>query len=257
MLILNADDLGRLKAATDTTLACHEHKRVFSTSAMVFMEDSERAAGLALAAGIDVGLHINLSERFTAGLVPGKLRNQHDRICRFLKASKYALLLYHPLLREQFRYVFEAQLAEFVRLYGRQPSHLDGHQHMHLASNMLIGQILPTGARVRRSFSFRPGEKSLVNRLYRAAVNRYLARRHRLVDYFFVLSQHLTLDRLERIVDLARQTNVELMTHPQVEREYEFLMSDDYAQAVSQVRLVRHDELQPFPASDGKNTLTA
>src|SRR5437667_9634595 len=119
MLIVNADDLGRERAATDNTLGAYAHNRVSSTSAMVFMEDSERAAELALASGIDVGLHINLSEGLTAGSIPARLRDYHERICRFLRASKYALLFYHPLLREQFRYVFEAQHEEFLRLYGR------------------------------------------------------------------------------------------------------------------------------------------
>ena len=162
MLIVNADDLGRLKTATDAALSCYAKKRITSTSVMVFMEDSERAAELALSSGIDVGLHVNLSERFSAGAVPVRLRDYHDQICRFLTASKYALLLYHPWLAGKFRYVFEAQYAEFLRLYGRAPSHFDGHQHMHLASNMLIQRILPAGTKVRRSFSFRPGEKSFV-----------------------------------------------------------------------------------------------
>src|SRR5262249_28798141 len=200
MLIINADDLGRLKTTTDAALSCYGKKRITSTSVMVFMEDSERAAEMALSSGIDAGLHINLSERFSAGSVPVRLRDYHDQICRFLPANSYALLLYPPWLAEKFRYVFEAQYAEFLRLYSRAPSHFDGHQHMHLASNMLIQRILPAGTKVRRSFSFRPGEKSLVNRWYRRGVDRSLAYRHRLTDHFFALSHHLTLDRLERVI---------------------------------------------------------
>src|SRR5437868_3202903 len=116
MLIVNADDLGRLKTTTDAALSCYTKKRIASTSVMVFMEDSERAAELALSSGIDVGLHVNLSERFSAGSVPVRLRYYHDQICRFLTASKYALLLYHPLLAGKFRSVFEAQYEEFLRL---------------------------------------------------------------------------------------------------------------------------------------------
>ena len=243
MLIVNADDLGRVKTATDTALSCYAQKRITSTSVMVFMEDSERAAELALSAGIDVGLHVNLSERFSAGAVPVRLRDYHDQLCRFLTASKYALLLYHPWLTGKFRYVFEAQYVEFLRLYGRAPSHFDGHQHMHLASNILIQSILPAGTKVRRSFSFRPGEKSLVNRWYRRGVDRRLARRHRLTDYFFALSHHLTLDRLAGVVTLAREANVELMTHPQSTAEYHFLMSDGYGEAVSRIRLAGYEAL--------------
>ena len=43
---------------------------------------------------------------------------------------------------------------------------------MHLATNVLAQRILPAGFKVRRSFSFQAGEKSSVNRWYRAAVDR-------------------------------------------------------------------------------------
>ena len=228
MLIVNADDLGRLKVATDTTLACHAAKRITATSAMVFMEDSERAAELALASGIDVGLHINLSERFTGGSVPAQLREYHDRVCRFLTKSKYALLFYNPFLVKKFRFVFDAQLAEFIRLYGRPPAHFDGHQHMHLATNMLVQNIIPAGQRVRRNFSFRPGQKSLINRAYRGVADRRLARRHRLTDYFFALSSNLERSKLQAIVELSRTASVELMTHAWNQAEFNWLMSDDY-----------------------------
>ncbi len=243
MLIVNADDLGRSKTETDKVLACFYKKRISSTSAMMFMEDSERAAELALNAGIKVGLHINLSETFSADSVPTQLRDNHARVSRFLKSSKYALVAFHPFMTEEFRYVFEAQYAEFLRLYGRPPSHLDGHQHLHVASNMLVQGILPVGAKVRRSFSFRPGEKSFVNRWYREAVDWYLTRRQRTTEYFFSIAHHLDLDRLERVITLAQNQNVELMVHPHLQKEYDFLMSDGYAAALLRVQLASYHDL--------------
>lgn len=243
MLIVNADDLGRDREATDCTLSCHSHQRITSTSAMVFMADSARAAELALESGIGIGLHINLSEEFTAAGVPSTVAHAHSRIRHFLRSNKYALILYRPSLREDFRRVYEAQYSEFLRLFQREPSHFDGHQHMHLASNMLLQQLLPAGAKVRRSFSFRPGEKSLANRLYRAAVDHCLSRRHRIVDHFFSLTHHLSIERLERVIALADLANVELMTHPKWTAEFEFLMSDAYARSISRVRLGGYDTL--------------
>lgn len=233
MLIVNADDFGRDEQASDAALACHKQGRITSASAMVFMADSERVAKLAGAAGLDVGLHLNLSELFTGNGVPNELRKDHERICRFLRSSKYALLLYHPFLRKQFANVFEAQYAEFLRLYGAPPTHIDGHQHMHLATNVLFGGLIPAGVKVRRSFSFNAGEKGFVNRWYRSRVDRMLQKRHVLTDYFFALSQHLGIDRLRRILQLASHAEVELMTHPQVRAEYEFLMSDEYGRAIA------------------------
>jgi chitin disaccharide deacetylase len=243
MLIVNADDLGRSKTSTNNALACYAKGRITSTSAMVFMHDSERAAELAVASGIDVGLHINLSERFTAESVPEGLRYSQAALCRFLRGNKYALVLYNPFLRRQFRDVFQSQYSEFIRLYGRAPSHMDGHQHMHLASNMLVERIIPDGSKVRRSFSFWPGEKNFINRLYRAGVDCWLARRHCLTDYFFALSQASTWTRLERIISLAKDLNVELMTHPQVRHEYDLLMSDNFRSALFRVQLGAYAEL--------------
>ncbi len=243
MLIINADDLGRSKQATDNTLACHARGRLTSTSAMVFMTDSERAAELALSAKIDVGLHLNLSESFTSPSVSTSLSDCHGKIRRFLKSSKYSLLFFHPFLRDHFHREFADQYAEFIRLYHRAPSHIDGHQHMHLATNMLFQNILPSDTKVRRSFSFQPGEKSAFNRWYRQAVDRRLARRHRLTDYFFALSQSFSPERIRHIVDLARKSNVELMTHPEIARDHDFLMSDEFGQQIASVQLAGYDAL--------------
>jgi predicted glycoside hydrolase/deacetylase ChbG (UPF0249 family) len=243
MLIVNADDLGRSESATNNALSCYARQRITSASAMVFMEDSERAAQLILKSGIDVGLHLNFSERFTGGSIPERLHRSQARISRFLRAGTYALVLYNPLLREQFREVFQSQYSEFVRLYGHAPSHLDGHHHMHLASNMLIDEIMPFGAKVRRSFSFCHGERSFVNRLYRASVDRWLGRRHRLTDHFFALSRHPTFTRLQRVIKLAESSNVELMVHPEVREEYDLLMSDNYCSCLGNGRMAGYAEL--------------
>ena len=233
MLTVNADDLGHCAAATDRVMACFAANRINAASAMVFMEDSERAAALANALGLDVGLHINFTEVFTGACVPQSLRRNHERVHRFLVANKYALVIYNPLLRKAFREVFAAQVGEFARLYGRTPSRFDGHQHMHLCSNMLLDELLPAGARVRRNFSFGSGEKGLVNRCYRRLVDRRLARRHRLGDFFFGLSQQRTIPQLKRVAALARSYDVELLVHPHVDIEFEMLLSDEFAEIIS------------------------
>ena len=235
MLIVNADDLGRRRDDTDSALACHARGRIDSASAMVHMADSERAAGLARAARLPVGLHLNLSEPFTADVDPA-LRASHARVCRFLRSSKYALLLYQPFLAADFARVVEAQFAEFRRLYGREPAHVDGHQHMHLCTNVLLQRLLPAGARVRRSFSFARGQKSALNRWYRARVDRTLSRRHRLVDEFFSLTQQLKAGRLDAVAARACEGDVELMTHPAWPHEYDYLMGDAFATLLQRLR---------------------
>jgi hypothetical protein len=96
MLIINADDWGRSVAETDAALKCCKGGRITSLSAMVFMEDSERAADLAKENQLDVGLHLNFSEKFTANQYPQILANYHHKIVRFLRGNRYAQLLYNP-----------------------------------------------------------------------------------------------------------------------------------------------------------------
>jgi predicted glycoside hydrolase/deacetylase ChbG (UPF0249 family) len=242
VIIVNADDYGRSRTETDLILACYAHGRITSASAMVFMSDSSRSAELARAAGIDLGLHLNLSQRFAGEATP-ILRDCHDRVVRFLTSSKYSLLLYNPALRDAFRYVYQAQLDEFVRLYGRFPSHVDGHQHRHLCTNIVLDGIIAPDTAVRRSFSFWPGEKSWFNRTYRSALDRVLKRRYRVTDFFFSLRQCLQANRLQRVFDLSTAATVELMTHPLDAEEYDYLMSDEYQAALKQLEAGTYQSL--------------
>lgn len=185
ILIINADDWGRNIETTDRILECVQRGSVSSASAMVFMEDSERAAALARERGVDVGLHLNFTTPFSPAVASRRLTEYHQRVSRFLMRNRLSQVVYHPGLASSFQYVVAAQLEEFRRIYGEEPRRLDGHHHMHLCANVLLGGLLPTGTIARRNFSFQPGEKSGVNRLYRAAIDRILARRHRFTDFFF------------------------------------------------------------------------
>jgi hypothetical protein len=190
---------------------------------MVFMEDSEKAAFLAQDRGIDAGLHLNLTTSFSASRCPGPLVEHQQRLARYLARRRLAQAIFHPGLTRSFQYVVSAQLDEFRRLYGRLPDRIDGHHHMHLCANVVLAKLLPAGTIVRRNFSFQSGEKSLYNRLYRHVVDRMLARRHRLTDFFFSLPPLQPAERLRRIFSLARQSVVELETHPVNPEEYRFL----------------------------------
>ena len=228
MIIINADDWGRSRTDTDAALSCYKEGRITSVSAMVFMEDSVRAADLANDVGIDVGLHLNLDQQFTGENCDGLLQQFHNRIRNFLTLNKYALLFYNPALRKQFKYVYQAQIEEFLRLYGRPPSHIDGHHHMHLCTNMLLDGIIPNHEKVRRNFSFSQGEKNILNRVYRRLVDWWLSKRYFVTDYFFALSQLLQTNRLMYVSELSKVATVEIMTHPANADEHAYLMSDDY-----------------------------
>lgn len=221
-LIINADDFGRDRWNTQKILECFAGGGISSVSAMVFIEDSERAAAIAREKGIDAGLHLNLTTPFSEA-APALLREHQQRLARYLERHRLARLIFHPGLAGSFEYVVRKQLDEFNRLYGEPPARIDGHHHMHQCANVILAKLLPAGTVVRRNFSFQPGEKSWANRTYRNIVDRMLARRHRLTDHFFSLAPVEITNRLERIFSLAQESIVEVETHPINLPEYRFL----------------------------------
>jgi predicted glycoside hydrolase/deacetylase ChbG (UPF0249 family) len=234
MLIINADDFGRSAPETDVAVKCYQAGRITSVSAMVFMADSERAAELVKENQLDAGLHLNFSEKFTERNNSASLNECQNRLVSYLRRNRYSQVLYNPLLRREFAYSYEAQLEEFTRSYGKVPAHVDGHHHMHLCANLLLGNLIPAGTKVRRNFSFWPGEKSWLNRKYRALVDRWLQRKYRLPDYFFDLTQCIEGNKFGRVTSLAKSDTVELMTHPILQLEFEYLMSDEFFRILQQ-----------------------
>ena len=239
-LILNADDWGRDAETTARIFECVQAGAVSSVSAMVFMEDSARAAALAREAGVDAGLHLNLTTTFSEKGCPRGLVERQRDIARYLRRGRFAAVAVHPGLTRAFEYVVAAQVDEFRRLYGSEPERVDGHHHAHLCANVRLQGLLPPGALVRRNFSFQAGEKGVWNRWYRQVVDRSLARRHRLEDFFFSLTPLEPASRLRRIASLARQFAVEVATHPAKPDEHRFLQGGEIFRRIGDVPIVPH-----------------
>jgi hypothetical protein len=238
-LIINADDWGRDINTTDRILECVTIGAVSSTSAMAFMKDSRRAADLARERGIDCGLHLNFTMPFSAPDCPSRLREHQERIIRYLRQKRLAQTVYHPGLASSFKYVVAAQIEEFEKIFSSTPLRFDGHHHMHLCANELFGRLMPVGAMVRRNFSFRPGEKGWINRLYRGTVDRMLAKRYRLTDYFFSLPPLEPRSRIDEIFSIARRSVVEVETHPVNPQEYRFLASGEIQRRIGDLQIAR------------------
>ena len=237
LVIVNADDWGREPLTTNRILECSVRGVVSSVSAMVFMGDSDRAAALAREKEIEAGLHLNFTCSFSAPGCPTGLRERQQQVARYLLRHRLAQVAFHPVLMRSFEYVVAAQLDEFRRIYGTAPGKLDGHHHMHLCANVLMQRLLPIGTMVRRNFSFEPGEKSLWNRLYRKVVDRSLARRHQLVDFFFSLPPSRPQAVCSGIYSLGRQFVVELETHPVHPEEYRYLTGGEILRQMGDVRI--------------------
>jgi len=236
MLIVNADDWGMNKCATDKSLSCFNNGRVTSASAMVFMNDSERAAELAFENNLNVGLHLNFTSKFSSSVRSPKLLEYHEKIAAFLLKNKYLFILYNPFLQNYFEYVYKAQFEEYVRLYKRNPPHIDGHHHMHLCMNMLITNLIPKGSKIRRNFTFSHNEKGLFKWLYRYLIDSWLKKRYICTDFLFNISP-IKIQRLQNIIKLSISADVELEVHPEITEEYNFLMGNKYFRITSGTRI--------------------
>jgi predicted glycoside hydrolase/deacetylase ChbG (UPF0249 family) len=220
LLILNADDWGRDRATTDEIYGCDG--QLSSVSAMMFMADSERASQLALERGMEVGLHLNLTEPFSASYAPRALLDHQANVARFLLSHRLAQVFFHPGLVGAFEFVVRSQFNEFGRLYGASPQRFDGHHHLHLCANVIFQRLFPPGTVVRRNFCFKRGEKSFLNRGYRRAIDALVSRHYRVVDCFVAIDPALDSDQAVQIHWL-RKGIVEVAVHPIERKEYHSL----------------------------------
>jgi predicted glycoside hydrolase/deacetylase ChbG (UPF0249 family) len=153
LLIVSADDWGHDRETTDAIRACFVAGAITSVGAMVHMSDSARAAELALAEGEPTGLHLNLTEAFSDETCPAPVRERQARIVSYMAGpSRRRWGLSTTLFKEIERCLVE-QVQEFRRLYGRDPTHLDGHEHVHQSLNVMLARGLPAHAAMRPSFT--------------------------------------------------------------------------------------------------------
>ncbi|MDQ3587814.1 MAG: ChbG/HpnK family deacetylase [Actinomycetota bacterium] len=114
-LIVNADDFGRSAAINRGVLLAHTEGIVTSASLMVRYEAGAQAA---LAARdhprLGLGLHLDLAEWEYRG---GEWRPLYQVV--------------DPDVRHAVHAEVETQFDRFRRLVGRDPTHIDSHQHVH------------------------------------------------------------------------------------------------------------------------------
>lgn len=234
MLIVNADDWGASISTTSKIEECVKTKVVNTVSAMMYMRDSRRACGIIKDLKIDTALHLNFTTPFDGGNIQERLLESQLKIVSYLKSKKAAQFIYNPLLQRHFDYVYKAQYDEYCELFGNPPQRIDGHNHMHLCANMLVGRFIPIKTRVRRNIHFVNEKKSMVNRAYRSVIDSFLTKRYSCADYFLHIHQFMhedTKERINRLQDLAelsKGADIELLVHPHQQADYEFVMSEEF-----------------------------
>ena len=246
LLIITADDWGHDRETTDAIHECFRAGAVTAVSAMVHMSDSARAAEVAATGGEPVGLHLNLTEPFTDRDCPQPVRARQEAMVGYLAGPTWRMWGLNSRMFKTVEACIAEQLETFRGLYGREPEHVDGHEHVHQALGVMLARSLPRGLKMRPSFTFMRGEKSLPNRLARMLVNSVMRARFRTARYFFDLREmHPALGGagLERKLALADEHTVEVMTHPGIPDERAVLLGDDWAARLSGHRIGAYGEM--------------
>lgn len=246
LLIVNADDWGYDELTTSAISDCYEAGGITSTTAMAFMQGSRFAAAQAdRHPQLGIGLHLNLVERYSDETVPVSIRDRQLKLIDRFSADRLRRWTYDPRIRHDVDRVIGDQLERFVQLYGRGPTHLDGHHHCHLAANVLLSPSLPRGMAIRNALSDSHAPTPLTKAL-RLARGKLLRSRFRTTDYFFSIATAwpgLTNDPPMTKLGLARHASVEVMVHPSFPHEYEPLQSSGWIDALSALTTGTYREL--------------
>jgi predicted glycoside hydrolase/deacetylase ChbG (UPF0249 family) len=125
-LIVNADDFGRAPGVNRGIVAAHQDGIVTSTTLMTNLPASAAAAeaGRQLPR-LGVGLHLNFCYGPPLAPGPGTLIAADGLLDRDLSGLRERATA-HDIDREA-----RAQLSRFRELLGRDPTHIDSHQHIH------------------------------------------------------------------------------------------------------------------------------
>jgi chitin disaccharide deacetylase len=126
-LIVNADDFGLTTGVSRGILRAHREGLVTSATALASLPPQPELDAAAAGAGLGLGLHFNLTwgrPVSPTGTVPS-LVDPEGRFGRDLAA------LQERARPDDVRRECEAQIEVFSRRFGRPPTHLDSHHHVH------------------------------------------------------------------------------------------------------------------------------
>lgn len=127
LLIVNADDFGLSKGQNYGIIEACRRGVVTSTTALINGEAVEHAAQLSREAPeLGVGMHFVLTLGMPLSAMPGLTREGQLGKWIWEMAEQGALPL-DEIARE-----LDCQFNRFVDLFGREPTHIDSHHHVHM-----------------------------------------------------------------------------------------------------------------------------
>ncbi|RKQ39784.1 chitin disaccharide deacetylase [Enterobacter sp. R1(2018)] len=205
LLIVNADDFGLCKAQNYGIIEAFSNGVVTSTTAMMNAAGIQHAAALSRAhPKLAVGMHFVLTLGRPLCAMPGLVRGDGELGKWIWEMSEAGTLPLAEIQQE-----LECQFARFIELFGRPPTHIDSHHHVHM-----IPQIFPLVE------AFAHG-KGVAMRIDRDEVRKHgLALRGAKSTQGFdsgfygeAITQTLFLDTLDRAV-AREEKSLEVMCHP-------------------------------------------
>jgi predicted glycoside hydrolase/deacetylase ChbG (UPF0249 family) len=246
LLIVNADDWGYDERTTKAIAECHAVGGLTSTTAMMFMQASELGASLAEEhPRLGIGLHLNLFEAYADPSTPAEIRDRQRRLLAYFHKQRLRRWLYDPFVRDDVNAVIADQIRHFVELYGRPPTHVDGHHHCHMAANVLLSRALPRGTKIRNALSDAHRLNPLTSALGTAR-RTLISRRLPSTDYLFsIVTAWPGMKGAPPMAQLglARRASVEIMVHPGFPHEYAPLQSDDWVATLGRLPTGTFDDL--------------
>jgi chitin disaccharide deacetylase len=248
LLIVNADDWGGNRSGTDAIETCFDKGTISSSTAMVHMADSRRAAEIALDRGRPIGLHLNLTQPFDGPGIPVAACQRQRRLCRHFArlAPRRWILSPDPRVHALVADAIRDQLEQFRDLYEREPTHIDSHHHVHVCPDVFLSRALARGSRVRQTLSPPPSAPRDPRMLARQVKHRMLARRFVTTSHLWVARELSPADGAVSIataVACAQARPVELMVHPSFEGELRVLRSEAWLRALADAPLGAYSRL--------------
>lgn len=220
-LIVNADDFGRAPGVSRGIVAAHRRGIVTSTTLMTNLPWAADAVALtADAPRLAIGLHLSLCYG------PPVCENVPSLVGDDGRLNRDLAVLAARATAEDIEREARAQLARFVDLTGRLPTHLDSHLHVH-AWPVCHAPIIALAR--EHDLPVRAADPHLARVLQGSGV----ATTDAFINAFFAPGQ-MTLERLLTVIEELRPGITELMVHPGY---------DDPALADSSFRTQRECEL--------------
>ncbi|MBW5827168.1 chitin disaccharide deacetylase [Yersinia kristensenii] len=205
LLIVNADDFGLCKGQSYGIIEAFRHGIVSSTTAMMNCADIYHAAELSQQnPALPVGMHFVLTYGRPLTAMPS-LVDDNGELGKWLWARAEA----GELNLDEIAQELAAQFDKFITVFGRPPTHIDSHHHVHM-----LPQIYP----LIESFAH---ENSLPLRVDRqdAQQQNTVLHQPRSTEWFDAgfYGENLTEQSFLQLLDYTDQNtinSVEVMCHP-------------------------------------------